>query len=205
MRGVTLRRCFIHQPLALQNAEAVLLVNGDEAQAGEFDAVFNQRVRADDKLRFAGANAFEGNGFLCAFQAADEQLDAIAGFGEKAARGKKMLHRENFRWGHQRRLRTVFHGDHDGLERNDRLATADVTLQEPVHRSGLFQVRGDFGENPLLRRRGLERQDALERFAHGVFPHAEGHGVLLASGLAVQCQAELIQEKFLEDEPLLGR
>src|SRR5437773_12461122 len=97
MRGVTLRRCFIHQPLALQNAEAVLLVNGDEAQAGEFDAVFNQRVRADDKLRFAGANAFEGKGFLRAFQPADEQLDAIAGFGEKAARRKKKIGRASCR------------------------------------------------------------------------------------------------------------
>src|SRR6266480_5374849 len=58
----------------------------------EFDVVFDERVGTDDELRLAGANAIEGGGFLRSFQAADEQLDAIAGFGEDAPRGKQVLH-----------------------------------------------------------------------------------------------------------------
>src|SRR6267378_366468 len=205
MRRAAMRGGFIHQALALEDAEAMLLVNGDEAEAGEFDVVFDERVGTDDELRLAGANAIEDDGFLRSFQAADEQLDAIAGFGEDAPRGKKVLHGENFRWSHERGLRTVFDGDHRRLQRNDGLAAADVALEETIHRGGFFQVRGDFGENALLRRRGLERQDALQRFAHSVFPQTERDGVFLASGLAVQSEAELIHEKFLEDEPLLRR
>src|SRR6267143_473049 len=203
VRGVAARGGFIHQALALEDSEAMLLVNGDEAEAGEFDVVFDERVGTDDELRLAGANAIEGGGFLRSFQAADEQLDAIAGFGEDAPRGKKVLHGENFRWSHERGLRTVFDGDHRRLQRNDGLAAADVALEETIHRGGLFQVGGDFGENAFLRSRGLEGQDALQRFAHGVFPQAEGDGVFLAGSLAVQSEAELVQEKFLEDEPLL--
>src|SRR5713101_7263474 len=97
MRGVAARGGFIHEALALEDAEAVLLVNGDEAEAGERDVVFDEGVGADDELGFAGANALEDGGFLRGFQAADEQLDAIACFGEDAARGKKMLDRKSTR------------------------------------------------------------------------------------------------------------
>src|SRR5207244_1002430 len=44
---------FVHQALALEDAEAVLLVNGDETETGECDVVFDKRVGADDELRFA--------------------------------------------------------------------------------------------------------------------------------------------------------
>src|SRR5216684_6294154 len=90
--GVAVGGGFVHEALALEDAEAMLLVNGDEAEAGEFDVVFDERVGTDDELRLAGANAIEDGGFLRSFQAADEQLDAIAGFGEDAPRGKKVLH-----------------------------------------------------------------------------------------------------------------
>src|SRR2546421_8096320 len=111
-----------------------------------------------------------------------------------------MLYGKNFGWSHERCLRTVFDGDHCRLQCNDSFAAADVTLEETIHRGRLFQIGGDLGEDTLLRRRGLERQDALERFAHGVFPHAKCDGVFLASGLAVQSETELIQEKFLKDK-----
>src|SRR6266567_8984152 len=108
MRSVAMRGGFVHQALALEDAEAVLLVNGDEAETREFHVVFNQGMRADDELRFARTNTIKGGGFLRSFQAADEQLDAIAGFGEDAARGKKMLDGENLGWGHESGLGAVF-------------------------------------------------------------------------------------------------
>ncbi len=114
-----------------------------------------------------------------------------------------MLHGENFGGRHESGLRAVFDSDYGGLQRDDGFAAADIALKEAVHRGRLFEVGGDFGENALLRSGGLERKDALEGFADGVLAQAEGDGVFLASGLAVEREAELIEEKFLEDEALL--
>src|SRR6202007_895826 len=177
--SVAMRDGFVHQALALEDAEAVLLVNGDEAKGRAFDVVFGWRVGRADERGLARADAIEDGGFFRGFQAADEQLDAIAGFGKNAAGGKKMLHGENLRGGHECSLRAVFDGDDRGLEGDDGFAAADVALEETIHRGGLFEVGGDFGENALLRRGGLEREDALEGFADGVFAEAEGDGVFL--------------------------
>jgi hypothetical protein len=62
---------FVHEALALEDAEAVLLVDGDEAEARKLDLVFDERVRADDELGFAGANAFERGSFFGVLEAAD--------------------------------------------------------------------------------------------------------------------------------------
>src|SRR5438445_221011 len=84
MRSVAVGGGFVHQALALEDAEAMLLVNGDETETGECDVVFDERVGANDELGFAGANALEGGGFLGSFEAADEKLDAVASFSEDA-------------------------------------------------------------------------------------------------------------------------
>src|SRR5882724_1732896 len=110
VRGVAVGGGFVHQAFALEDAEAVLLVNGDEAEAGEGDVVFDERMGADDELRFAGADALEDGGFFGSFQTADEEFDVIASFGKNAARGKKMLHSENFGGGHESSLGAVFDG-----------------------------------------------------------------------------------------------
>src|SRR4029077_9870784 len=68
---VAVRCGFVHQALALEDAEAVLFIDGDEAEARELDIVFDERVRADDESRFAGADAFESGGFFGGPQAAD--------------------------------------------------------------------------------------------------------------------------------------
>ncbi len=205
VRRVAVGGGFVHEALALEDAEAVLLVDGDETEAGELDLVFDQRVRADDELGFAGADAFERGGFFGVLEAADEQLDAIAAGSEDAARGKIVLHGENFRGRHERGLRGVFDGDDGGLQRDDGFAAADVALQQAVHGRGLFEVGGDFREDAFLRGGGFERQDALERFADFFFADAKGDGVFLARGFAIEREAELVEKKFFEDEALLRR
>jgi len=115
-----------------------------------------------------------------------------------------MLHRENFGRRHEGGLRAVFDGDDGGLEGDDGFAAADVALEKTIHRGGLFEVSGDFGQDALLRGGGLEGEDALEGFADGVFAEAKGDGVFLAGCLAIKREAELVEEKFLEDETLLG-
>src|SRR5579883_3263267 len=113
--SVAARGSFIHKALALKNAEAVLLVDDGKAEAGKFDVVFDECVRADGKLRFAGANAFESGSLFGGLHAADEELDAIAGAFEDAASAEKVLDGENFGGGHESGLRGVLDGDDSGL------------------------------------------------------------------------------------------
>src|SRR5580692_11927241 len=64
VRRVAVGGGFVHEALALEDAEAVLLVDGGETEARELDLVFDEGVSADDELRFAGADAFERGGFF---------------------------------------------------------------------------------------------------------------------------------------------
>src|ERR1700682_1714074 len=169
VRSVAVGGGFVHQAFALENTEAVLFVDGDEAEACELNIAFDEGVRADDELRLAGADAFEGGGFFGGLQAADEELDAIAAAFEDAPRGKKMLHGENFRGGHQSGLAAVFDGDDRGLQGNDGFAAADIALEQAVHGRGLFEVGGDFREDAFLRGGGLEGQNAFKRFSNVFF------------------------------------
>ncbi len=158
---------------------------------------------ADDELRFAGADALEDGGFFGSFQTADEEFDVIASFGENAARGKKMLHGENLGGGHEGGLRAVFDGDDGGFERDDGFSAADVTLEETIHRGRFFEVGDDFLHDFYLGRRRLKRKDSPDCLANGVFVDSESDGVFLAGGFSVEGEAELVEEKFFEDEALL--
>jgi hypothetical protein len=196
---------FVHEAFALEDAEAVLLVDGDKAEAGELNLVFDEGVGADDKLGFAGADAFECGLFFGVLEAADEEFDFVAAGSENAARGKIMLDGEDFGGSHERGLRGVFDGDDGGLESDDSFAAADVALQKAVHGRGLFEIGDNFLQDLELSHSRFEREDALDGFADFFFADAEGDGVFFASGFAIERKAELIEEKFFEDEALLRR
>jgi len=203
VRRVAVRGGFVHEAFALEDAEAVLLVDGDKAEARKLDLVFDERVGADDELSFAGADAFEGGLLFSVLEAADEEFDFVIAGSEDAARGKIMLHGENFRGRHERGLRAVFDGDDGGLQRDDGFAAADIALEEAIHWHGLFEVGDDFLQDFVLSRGRFEGEDALDGFANFFFADAEGDGVFPARGLAIEREAELVEEEFLEDEALL--
>src|SRR6516164_6480312 len=104
---MAMRSGLVHQPLALQDTKAVLLVDGHEAETRERDVVFDQRMRANDQLGSTAANALESRLLFGERQAADEQFHPIACFAENPPRGKEMLDRQNFRRRHERGLRAV--------------------------------------------------------------------------------------------------
>ena len=205
VRCVAVGSGFVHEAFALEDAEAVLLVDGDETEARELDLVFDERVGADDELRFASADAFERGLLFGVLEAADEEFNSVAAGSEDAPRGKIMLDGKDFGGRHEGGLRGVFDGDDGGLQRDDGFAAADITLKEAVHRRGFFEVGGDFREDAFLRGGRFEGQDALERFADFFFADAEGDGVFFARGFAVQREAELVKKKLFEDEALLRR
>lgn len=51
---------------------------------------------------------------------------------------------------------------------------------------------------------GLEGKDTFQGVADAFFAETEGDGVFLAGGTAIEREAELIEEKFLENQALLG-
>src|SRR5690349_8510173 len=64
MWSVAVRSGFVHQTLALQDSEAVLLVNRHKSEPRESHVLFNQRVRADDQLRLSRANTSQRSLFV---------------------------------------------------------------------------------------------------------------------------------------------
>ena len=161
-------------------------------------------MRPHDELRFAGSHAFERRFFLRRFHSADQQFHAVARAREYFSRGQKMLHGQNFRRRHQRGLIAVFDDDGRRFKRDDRFAAAHVALQQAIHRHAAFQVRRDFPERPLLRVGGLERQHALDRFADGRLAHAKRDPRLLLRRFLPHGDAQLVKEKFLENQAQVG-
>ena len=190
---------FFDQAFALQNSESVLLIDDNEAEFFEFDGFFDQRVSAGDELRFAGADAFERGELVGAFHAANEQLDAVVSRREGAARGKIVLHGENFCGRHQCDLVAVLDGNNRGFERDDGFAAADVAFEQAIHRRRAFQIAGDFGEDAFLRGGGLEGKDAFHRLADLVVADAQGNPSSRALFLAARGDPQLEEEKFFED------
>ncbi len=116
-----------------------------------------------------------------------------------------MLRSENFSRRHQRHLVAIFDHDRGGLERHDRFPAADVALEQPVHRKRLFEVACDFRQHALLRRRRLERQNPLQRFADFFFAHAHRDPALPVILRAAQRQRDLVVEELLENQPQVRR
>ena len=69
-----------------------------------------------------------------------------------------MLLGENLGRRHDGDLRAVFHRLQRRKRRNDRLAAADVALQQPLHRIRLREVGFDLRSRALLGARKRERQ-----------------------------------------------
>ena len=67
----------LHQLEALQHAEAVLLINYDQAKAIEFHFFFDQRMGADDQLRFAAIDQAAVGALAVFIERTGEQDDAI--------------------------------------------------------------------------------------------------------------------------------
>ena len=105
---------------------------------------------------------------------------------------------------HQRALAAVLDRAQQRVERDDRLARADVALQQPLHRHRALEVGVDLARRLLLVRRERERQRlavALDQLAGRAERRRER---ALALGGAAR-DADLEQQQLLEREPLPAR
>ena len=129
----------LHQAEALEDAEAVLLVDDDEAEVVELDLLLDERVGADDEVALRRGRCGRGRALVGVVERAGEQGDAVVARRalEQLARGEVVLRGKDFRRRHQRGLIAVLDGDEHGLQRDDGLAGADVALQQAAHGLGL--------------------------------------------------------------------
>ena len=128
------------QPLLVRDSEMLLLVDDDQAQPLEVDALGEERVGADDDVDRAVGEAFLG---LLRFgrrdqprQPPDVDREALKPLDEI----RVMLAREQRRRADQRDLLAGHRHDEGGAQRDLGLAEADVAADQPVHRLAGFEV-----------------------------------------------------------------
>src|SRR5215470_17142815 len=139
----------------------MLLIDNHQAELSKHRMLLDQRMRSDHYLNLSGRDLFqEGLLFRLLDSSADDAY-SITQRSENAFGIDVMLLREDFGRRHKRRLKSVFNGNHDRLERNDGFAAADITLHQANHRIRRFQVIHDFFEDAFLGRRRMKRQNRL--------------------------------------------
>ncbi len=124
----------------LLHAEAVLLVEDDQAQVGELHVLLDQLVRADDDVQLAFGQVLQRLRRLLGGPEARQLGDLHRPIGEAVGEILEVLLGEQ-RSGHQHRhLLAVHHRDEGGAQCDLGLAEADVAADEPVHRLAGLQV-----------------------------------------------------------------
>ena len=149
------------QDLALLDAEAVLLVDDGEPEPLEGDAALDEGVGADGDLHRTVGEPLANRGRRTG---GAHQLDAAA-LAEQALQVGEMLFGEELGRRHEGGLETALRREQEADRGDDRLAAADVTLQQAEHRLRAFEVVDDLLHHPLLRAGEGERQHGARRGA----------------------------------------
>jgi hypothetical protein len=118
------------------HAEAVLLVDDQQAEALELDVRLQELVRPDDDVDAARRQIAGDRTCLCRRQEARQHLDAHGIPLEAAAEGVEVLLRQHRRRHQHGDLFAVHHRGERGAHGDLGLAVPDVATDEPVHRLG---------------------------------------------------------------------
>ena len=150
------------QALLVADAEAVLLVDDDQAQAGERRPVGEQRMRADHDVDGPGGGAGADGGLLLRGPVAAEQLDGHGPAREPLPEARVVLLGQHGRRRQDRHLAAAERALEGRAQRHLRLPEAHVAAHEPVHRRRAFQVGLHVGDGPRLVGRLTVREGTLE-------------------------------------------
>ena len=201
---------------ALLDAEAVLLVDHDQAEVEELDLLLEQRVGADDDAGLAGGQPGQRLGALGLGHRAGQQLDGrgLRGAAEHPAGGQVAEQRgdravvllgQHLGGREQRGLAAgVDHPQHRA-QRDQRLAGADLALEQPVHRVRLGEVVLDLLADLALAGGELERQPRVERRQQGAVAAGRAACAPIAPDRAAPpTEDELGDQRLLEPVAVLG-
>ena len=167
--------------LLVAHAEAVFLVDHEQAEALELDLVADQRVRADDDVDGAVGQAFEGGLDLLGGAEARDLGDLDRPLAEAVGDVLVVLLRQQRGGCQDRDLLAAGDGDERGTQRDLGLAEADVAADEPVHRLRGDHVLDHRVDRGLLVRCLLEAEARREGF---VVVRLEAERETLACGTA---------------------
>jgi hypothetical protein len=134
---------------ALVDAEAMLLVDDDERQIAEFDAGLEQRVRADEEIDGSVFQSGEDGVALAAPLAARSDGEAEPAASASGADRALVLADEELGRRHQRGLAPGLDDVGGGKQRDDRLARADIALEQAQHALALGRGRTGYRSAPL--------------------------------------------------------
>ena len=152
------------QSFLLLHAEAVLLVDDDQAEVVELHALLDQLVRADDDVELAVGHVLQRLGLFLGGAEARQFGDLHRPVGEAVGEILEMLLGEQ-RGRHQHRdLLAVHRRDEGGAQRDLGLAEADIAADQPVHRLAGLQVADHRFDRGGLVRRFLEAEAGGESF-----------------------------------------
>ena len=182
------------------HAEAMLLVDDSEAEIAKHNAFLKQGMRADRKIDRAFFERRQGSGAFRRLVAAGQKRNAQSGGLGEWPHALEMLAREDFGRRHQRRLSSRL--DHPGHreQRDDRLAGADIALQQPQHAFWRGEIGADFGERLGLGGGEREGQRGLDLVGQTPVARARTAGEI-AHARAHHQQRQLIGEQFVIGEP----
>ncbi len=202
---------------ALLDAEAMLLVDDRDTEAGELRVAVEERVGADEDVDLPRLQPGRDAAAFGRGRAVRQERDADGPVGEQrtgcrhgesleqAQRAEVVLLGEHFGGCHERTLVAALDRDEQGRERNHGLARTDVALQQPVHRRGAREVVLDLGEGALLVAGEGERQPLDEcAYERPVDLVTDARLLGFERALAGD-ETDLHAQELVEDEPALGR
>ena len=206
---------------SLHDTEAMLFVDDDQGEIAEDGAAADQCLRSDHDPGGATGDSLQCLAATGRRLAPHEQFHTHVAFpqpslllGEHPLKRGGVLAGEEFGGSHQRRLiahrsttriggcpgHAGRHRREDRVERDGRLAAADVPLEETVHRLRPGHVGGNLSADPHLGRREFEREPGTDA---AIDATVDGNrwrcpSYLLLATVHPQCQLE--HEQLLVDK-----
>ena len=188
----------------LVNAKAVLLIDNHETEIGKIHALLEQGMCADEDVDMPVAQPGEDVTARRALFAAGQEGGLEAGLFGQRANGCHVLAGQHFGRHHQRRLRAGFAGAGHGHQRHDRLARADIALEQAQHALAGGHVRGNLVERSRLRP-GQRVTEGRADCGNKGSVTAKTAPAGLAHAPAHQCQRQLPGQQFVMGQPPAGR
>ncbi len=132
--------------LLVQDAEALLFVDHDQAEILENDVARDETMGADDDVDAAVAELFQHLALLGMGAEAAQHFDPHRVVEHALTERLKVLLREDGRGGEDRDLFAFHDGLEGGANRHLRFAEPDIAADEAIHRARLFHVAFGLGD-----------------------------------------------------------
>ncbi len=191
---------------SLAHAEAVLLVDDDEAEAAKRDPLGEQCVGADQEIEVAAAGSCQQGAALGLCGRSGQEGHPQAGGGAPRCQAPLVLGGEDLGGGHESRLAAGLDDALDGSEGDEGLAGTDFSLHEAKHRSRSGEVGLDLVDGAPLRGGRFEGNAGTEALASVVFGGQEADGRRRgAIGRPLTQERELDVQEVIEEHAAVRR